>query len=69
MTSCPLQPDSDYRKTYDLLMSFIVKRIKLDRERKRLQILQAGGSGNKGRKGEGQEGKGEAGERKEGEGE
>ena len=26
--------DSDLRKTYDLLMSFIVKRIKLDREKK-----------------------------------
>ena len=30
-------PDSDIRKTYELLMSFIVKRIKLDREKKNMQ--------------------------------
>ena len=29
-------PDSDVRKTYDLLMSFIVKRIELDREKKNM---------------------------------
>ena len=29
-------PDSDYRKTYDLLMSFIVMRVKLDREQKNM---------------------------------
>ena len=29
-------PDADQRKTYDLFMSFIVKRVKLDREKKNL---------------------------------